>query len=188
MKHLEVEFKYRADDISLEKFTELCKNRGEHKFVEASGYDHFYSHPDNDDRFCRHRIGPDLNQLTFKRKSVERNNYVRTEHNINLQKQVSRDQVQALCSEFGYKFNVSVFKTCFVYKYDRHTKVYYICYDTNMKELGRFIEIEMSEEHPWESEDQAKQELLELEAKLSEVLSISPQSRMRKSLFELYRK
>lgn len=182
----EIEFKYKADDISLEAFSSFCKNEP-YKFVLAAGYDHFYSCKDFSESFCRHRVGPDKNELTFKRKTADKNNFVRTEHNIELSPSVSEEQVAALCNEFGYKHNVSIYKDCFVYKYFNHTFVYYICYNLEMKELGRFVEIEMDENYPWETEEQALNELTMLEKKFHQ-FGVSPQSRVKRSLFEMFRK
>lgn len=187
MKYKEIEFKYNAADIGLMDFTEFCKEHGEHKEVVASGYDDFYEKDGDADSFCRLRSGADVHQLTFKRKTQDANNFVRTEHNIDLARSTTPAQIEALCAEFGYNYNTSIFKNCFVYKYDTYTFVYYVCYDTDMKELGRFIEVEMSEEYAWTNEAEAYNHLLVLE-KLMRPLGISPQARVKRSLFELYRK
>lgn len=75
----------------------------------------------------------------------------------------------------------------FVYNFDRYNFVYYVCYTPDLKELGRFVEVEMSEDRPRESEDQAWNLLREIEAALRP-LGITPQHRVRKSLFEQFRK
>ena len=187
-KHLEIEFKYRADNVGLEAFVTFCKGfNGLKAHVSASGFDHFYDNVKDPGAFGRLRVGPDLNQLTFKRKTEDANNFIRTEHNLDLAAHTCREQIEAFLGEFGYSYNMSLFKSCFVYKYDRHIFVYYICYDTDMKETGRFIEVEMSEDFPWASESDAYEELAVLE-KLMKPLGISPQNRVKKSLFELYRK
>lgn len=183
----EVEFKYNAEDISLSKFTEFCNGRSPKKSLFASGWDHFYFNSKDPTAFARHRIGPDCNQKTFKRKLAINNNFIRTEHNIDLAPGVTKEQVEAEYEEFGYSHVLSVFKNAFVFNYDWHTFVYYIVYDTEMKELGRFIEIEMSEEHAWTNEQEAWGQLIILE-KVCKDLGISPQSRIKRSLFELYRK
>jgi adenylate cyclase class IV len=187
-KHLEIEFKYRADNVGLEAFVKFCKDfNGLKGQFSASGYDHFYDNVKDSGAFGRLRVGPDSNQLTFKRKTENANNFVRTEHNIDLAPTTSREQIEAFYGEFGYVYNMSLFKSCFVYEYERHIFVYYVCYDTDMKETGRYIEVEMSEDYPWASESDAYEELTVLE-KLMKPLGISPQSRVKKSLFELYRK
>lgn len=185
MKFREVEFKYRADGISLSDFVSFCESRTPKAYIEVSGYDHFFDKEGSDTTFCRYRKGPDIHQLTFKRKTAEWNNYTRTEHNIDLDPKVSRPQIEALLSEFRYKFNFSLFKSCFIYKYDWYTLVFYTCYNKDMNELGRFIELEMSEDKTW-AEGEAESELAVLE-KLCKPLGISPQARVKRSLFELFR-
>ncbi len=188
MKFKEIEFKYRADNITLSAFTVFCLARspGALKIVEASGFDHFYGNTKDPEAFCRHRIGSDFNQLTFKRKTTGGNNFVRTEHNIDLMPKMSRDQIEAVCGEFGYKYNVSVFKTCFVYFYEWIVLSYYVCYDKDLKELGRFMEIEANEDHPWASEQEAWDAVVVME-KLCKSLGLTPQMRVKRSLFELYK-
>lgn len=187
-KHLEIEFKYRADNMGLQTFVQFCEEfNGLREHLSASGYDHFYDNVKDPGAFQRLRLGPDSNQLTLKRKTEDTNNFVRTEHNIDLAPRTTREQIEAYIAENGYTYNTSLFKSCFVYKYDRHIFVYYVCYDLDMKEIGRFIEVEMIEEYPWASESDAYEELTVLE-KLMKPLGISPQNRVKKSLFELYRK
>jgi adenylate cyclase class IV len=188
MNFREVEFKYRADNIGLEAFVNFCTAfKGLKKTFSASGYDHFYDSPKDPGAFQRLRVGPDANQLTFKRKTEDANNFIRTEHNIDLAPTTSRENIEAYIAEGGFSYNTSLFKSCFVYEYTRHIFVYYVCYDTDMKETGRYIEVEMSEDYPWASESDAYEELTVLE-KLMKPLGITPQSRVKKSLFELYRK
>lgn len=184
---LEVEFKYNCKDILLSNFLEFCKNYDKSKFITASGWDHFYYNEKTPDVFVRHRIGPDCNQKTIKRKLTANNNFIRTEHNIDLDAKTTKEQISAECAEFGYQYNFSIFKTAFVFKYNWHVFVYYIVYDTEMQELDRFIEIEMSEEHTWKDEQEAYSQLLVLE-KLCKSIGLTPQARVKNSLFERYKK
>lgn len=187
MKFKEIEFKYRADNISLKDFQIFCMSRNPLKFVQAAGYDHFYQNAKDEDSFFRHRVGPDMNQLTFKRKTSDKNNFIRGEININLKKTAQED-VQALCKELDFKHNVSIYKACWVYVYEWYTLVYYTCYDLEQKETGRFVEIEMSEDGKWETEAQAYNELVIVEKLCASELGISPQARIKKSLFEIFKK
>lgn len=182
----EIEYKYKADDVTLDEFTAFCKSRGEYTFITASGYDYFYAHTKDPTSFARHRVGPSFNQLTFKRKTTDRNNYVRTEHNIDLGLNVRPEQTQALCEEFGYKYNTSIFKNVFIYEFLGHTLVYYVVYDQKLKELGRFIEIEMAEDWAWSSVEAAVGSLQQIEKEAS-VLGLCPQKRLRNSLFEMFK-
>lgn len=186
MKFKEVETKYSASDILLERFRAFCALRDPKSYLNVAGYDHFYDNKKDPKAFCRHRIGPDMNQLTFKRKLSPNDNYVRTEHNLDLVN-ASIEQVSALVQEFNYSYNFSLFKNCFVYKYDWYTLVYYICYNEEMKEIGRFIEIEMCEDYTWANESDAWDQLLVME-KFCKPLGIDASKRIDESLYELFRK
>lgn len=187
MKYKEIELKYKADEIDLNKFKEYCLSQSPSKAIYAAGYDHFYDKAGETGTFCRHRQGADINQLTFKRKTTEKNSFIRTEHNIELAKHVDRAAIEALCSEFGYTYNTTIFKTCFVYEFKDHLLVYYIVADENLREVGRFLEIEMAEDYPWSSEEEAWAQLTLIEKLLKGVFGITPQARLRSSLFELYK-
>lgn len=187
MKYREVEFKYNAEGISLAKFHEFCRGRTPFDYLSASSPDHFYCNTKNDGSFYRFRDGGDFKQLTFKKKTVDQNNFIRTEHNITLASTTKEDQVRALVAEHGYKYDTSVFKTCFIYFYDYYTLVYYVCLDYEHKEIGRFVEIEVNEDYPWKSEQEAWDSLIALE-KLCKGLGVSPQARIKKSLYEMFTK
>ena len=187
MKNKEIEFKYKASSLTLSEFKFFCVSRKPDKFQIISGYDHFYSNTSTTDSFYRHRVNTNENQLTFKRKTDSSNNFIREEHNIDLPLSVSEEKIKDLCNITGYQYNFSIFKNCFIYNYSYYTLVFYICYDINLNELDRFIEIEMKEDHDWVDEQEAYGELLTLE-KLCQNLGISSKDRINKSLFELFRR
>lgn len=186
MENKEIEFKYIAK-ASLLEFTKFCESIGKSTFLTISGTDHFYANPRDIHSFYRHRVNTNENQLTFKRKLNPIDNFIRDEYNIDLPNSVSKDKIEALCSIHGYVYNTSIFKNCFIYQFHNYTLVYYICYDDNLRELGRFIEIEMKEDFGWETEQIAYTELVKLETMFSN-LGLSSEGRIMKSLFELYRK
>ena len=185
MKFKEIELKYRSNSVDLRTFKDFCLARLPVSETNASGYDHFYAKKGDKSTFARHRVGADINQLTFKRKIAD-NNFIRDEHNLDLAK-VSEDQMAAFMSEFGYKFNVSIFKSCFIFAFDKYLFVYYVVYDTRMKELGRFIEAEMAEDYPWKSEAEAWTALLALEKDFA-TLGLTKKNRAKLSLFEMFKK
>lgn len=186
LKNTEVEFKYSAK-INITDFKRFCEDRSPLKFQIISGFDHFMSNPSSLESFYRHRVNTLENQLTFKRKRDQDNNYIREERNIDLPLSVSQDKVEALCAVHGYVYNTSIFKNCFIYNYDYYTLVLYVCYDVNLVEKGRFLEIEMKEDHPWSTEQEAYSSLLVLE-KTCKTLGASPEARLSQSLFEMFRK
>lgn len=186
MINTEVEFKYEAK-TSLSTFKDFCENRKPNKFSIVSGYDHFFSKSSDLDSFYRHRVNTNENELTFKRKTTKDNSFIREEHNIDLPLSVSQEKIAALCGINGYTYDASIFKHCFIYNYDFYTLVYYVCYDVELKELGRFIEIEMKEDYSWINEQEAFGELVTLE-RLCKNLGLSPDNRINKSLFEMFRR
>ncbi len=187
MKHLEIETKYNADSISLVAFNDFCQSlKGSPKYLEAAGYDYFFDSDKDEDGFYRIRIGHDLRQLTYKHKTKDTNNYVRDEHNLNFASSMTKEYIEGYVKSLGYEFNTRLFKNCFIYAFETYTLVYYVCYDSDMHELGRFIEIEMSEDYPWPTEQDAWNELIAME-RICRPLGISPQSRVKRSLFEMYR-
>lgn len=187
MTYTEIEYKYSADNVDLSEFHDFCVARSPDAAFNVSGFDYFYANKKDASSFCRHRVGPDANQLTFKRKLTDKNNYIRTEHNINLDPKLTLNQVKAFLSEFGFSPSGTIFKNCFIYKYLDYTFVFYVVYDKNLKELGRFLEIEMSEDKEWESQDQAVWALQVREGELKR-FGIIPANRMRRSLYEMYGK
>lgn len=185
MHHTEVEFKYSADNVSLAKFQEFCLELQPKEVVLPAGYDYFYKSSKDSSCFCRHRKGALTNQLTFKRKLTDKNNFVRTEHNIDLSADMSKEQIEAFLLEFNYTPSATIYKNAFVYLYNKFNFVYYVVYNADMKELGRFIEIEMDEKYAWKDSAEAMAELQQLEKSVAK-LGITPANRLRKSLYELF--
>lgn len=186
MKFKEIEYKYNADKIDLNAFKVLCASFNErHEYNEASGYDHFYSPGPNSDSFGRHRIGADINQLTTKHKTSTKHNYFRDEINTKLDKSETKENVCAQFKSFGYEYVGSLFKNCFVFNFETFTAVYYAVYDDKLTEHGRYLEIELSEDVDWITERRAYDALNQLEEQFSK-LGITPQHRIKKSLYELF--
>ena len=179
----EIEVKYNADDIKLESFLKVIDTLPVKKKMMVSSFDDYFVSSSND--FVRYRYTDDKGELTIKRKLNDRNNNERIEVNI----PTSGDNfkaVSAFVDLLGYKYNFGIWKTCQIFWFDKVDLVYYVVYDKELKELRRFIEIEALEDVEWESEDQAWEEILKYE-KLLEPLGITPQHRLRKSLFEIFR-
>jgi adenylate cyclase class IV len=185
MHFKEIEFKYDADTISMKVFEDLMENNFQHrKKMLVSSYDDYFTDPAGN--FIRYRYTDGRGELTIKRKTSDKNNNERIEVNVptagdNLK------TVTAFVDLLGYKHNFGIYKTCKIYWIDKVVLVYYVVYDKEMKELRRFIEIEADEELSWESEQQAWDEIAKWE-KVIEPLGITPKNRLRKSLFEIFRK
>ncbi|HEY8366158.1 MAG TPA: hypothetical protein VIL57_03330 [Bacteroidia bacterium] len=192
----ELEYKFNADDIKLQEFIHLMNTLGYHTRKDTSSWDHYYTNA-NPDEFQRFRES-ETPELTKKRKVKSTNNWDRVEVDLPLDaKKVTEDIVHAYVSLDGYKKNFSIYKSCFIFWFDNVNYVYYITYDTNMKELNRFIEVEVNKEKVTDLLSLRDQEigsfngpiqvLNEAEQALKSI-GITPQNRMKRSLFELYRR
>lgn len=186
MKHLEVEFKYSADHQSLVEFHEFCSARNPRASITVSGEDYFYDNKHQSESFYRYRAGDDGVQLTFKKKTAKENNFIRIEHNIDLGWKANKDDVEAYLSDLGYTYAGKLFKIAFIYNYEDHNLVYYICFNQDMREIGRYIEIEMSEQYPWVNQSQAWDSLVALE-KLCSKIGAGISKRINLSLYELFK-
>ena len=182
----ELEFKYRADNVSLVSFVNLMNEVGFSIRKDVSSWDHYYTHADNTEEFLRFRDS-DNPELTIKRKVKSTNNWERLEVDLPLDpKRVSKKTVDHWTSLEGYKTNFTIYKSCFIFWQDVLNMVYYVVYDENMKEQGRFIEIEVNKNKvPSIGLEAAFQQLKDMEKKLT-TLGINPQNRLKKSLFEMF--
>lgn len=183
MHYKEIEAKYDAQEISLQQFQALVASLKPHKAMTVSSYDDYFV-KEND--FIRYRYTDNRGELTIKKKISDKNNNERIEVNLPTNGN-NFDTVSAFTDLLGYKYNFGIYKTCKIYWVDKVSIVYYIVYDKEMKELRRFMEIEADEEATWESEQQAWDEVVKYE-KLFEPLGITPKHRLKKSLFETFRK
>lgn len=183
MSFQEIEFKHNASKVSLDAFNKLCekiKDRESHR--NNLGYDSFFTNVDKPDTFFRIREDEGKLELTFKRK-LNSENVVRVEYNLLVN---SKEQAVALIEEMGYKFDRTIGKVNHVHVYPWYVLSYYMCYDSDMSELGRFIEIEMREDVE-ASSDQAVIVELKIIENMLKPLGLSTETRVISSLYELYR-
>lgn len=185
MHFKEIEFKYDANTVEMSKFEELIALLPAfRKKMTVSSYDDYFTDPVGN--FIRYRYTDGRGELTIKRKLSEKNNNERIEVNVptagdNLQ------TITAFVDLLNYKHNFGIYKTCKIYWIDKVVLVYYVVYDKELRELRRFIEVEADEELQWVSEQEAWDEISKYE-KLMEPLGITPKNRLKKSLFEIFRR
>ena len=184
MMFKEIEFKYDSDTIKREKFIELMETFPIKKKLMVSSFDDYFT--DVTGNFIRYRYTDDRGELTIKRKLTDKNNNERIEVNVKTAGD-NLKTVTAFVDLLGYKHNFGIFKTCDIYWIDKVVMVYYVVYDKELKELRRFVEIEADEDLQWDTETQAWDEIAKYE-KLLEPLGITPKNRLKKSLFEVFRK
>ena len=184
MQFKEIEYKYDAADVTMVQFVELMETQSIKKKMMVSSYDDYFV--DSVGNFIRYRHHDGRGELTIKRKLNVNNNNERLEVNVptigdNLK------TITAFVDLLGYKPNFGIYKTCKIYWIDKVVLVYYVVYDKDLKELRRFVEVEADEDLSWETEQQAWDEIAKYE-KLLEPLGITPKNRLKKSLFEIFRK
>jgi adenylate cyclase class IV len=183
-KTSEIEFKYKADNITLSKFLSWIQTKKAEKNLDVSGWDIYYSGKNQSFEFIRYRAHPGL-ELTIK---IPQNNsnQNRFELNVPLSPKVNEWMITKFCNLFGFEEDFRIFKSCFIYWFEKVDVVYYIVFDKNMNEKARFIEIEARQDYPFTSLEEAKTAVEEIESELS-CLGITPQNRMRNSLWNMFR-
>jgi len=184
MKYCEIETKYDADNIKMEDFLKIIESLPVRKKLLVSSYDEYYTNEEGD--FVRYRHRSERGELTIKRKLNSTNNNERVEVNLPTQGD-NVETVTRFLQLLKYAPNFSIYKTCNIFWTDKVDLVYYVVYDKELKEKRRFIEIEADEELEWGSEQEAWDEILKYE-KMLEPLGITPKNRLKKSLFEIFRK
>jgi len=191
---VEFETKYRIEPQVLTQFKELLDNtEGLKKFIYVEGPDVYYTKAEGFARYRKASHGLDNNraEVTLKVKPVgAKNNIIRKEVNWRVD-ETPKEAIAEGLMEMGFKFNFSIWKSCHIYNLEDATLVFYTVYDTTdgkSPKTDNFIEIEVCEElAPTLSESEAWQIIVKYE-KLLEPLGITPQKRLRKSLFEMYKR
>lgn len=180
----ELEYKFKADDIKLQDFLALMSTLDVTKKKDVSSWDHYLTNS-NEDEFLRYRESNEP-ELTIKRKVNKNNNWDRIEVDLPLDSnRVNIATVSKFAELLGYTNRKSIYKTCCIYWMDYINFVYYIVYDVNMIEKGRFIEVEINK-------DKLDKEIVLVDTHLKkglEILSklgLTPQNRLKKSLYEIF--
>ena len=183
MHFKELETKYYADNIGMDDFVKLVQPLNP-TWMMVSSYDDYFTN--DKDEFIRYRYHDHMGELTIKRKTTDANNNNRVEVNVPTDGK-SGASIQAFVDLLGYKKNFSIFKTCKIAFLEKAVLVYYVVYDENLNEKKRFIEVEAKETYNWASEEEAWATVVEYENMLAP-LGISAKNRLKKSLFELFKK
>jgi adenylate cyclase class IV len=139
-----------------------------------------------------HGLDGDRKELTTKYKqSGSKNNIQREEKNIRVDN-VDEDTIMKFVSDLGYKLNFSIWKTCQIYNLDDATIVFYQVYDTTnggkATKVDTFVEIEVDEESISLKTEKEAWAIIEKYEKILEPIGLSAKTRLRKSLFEMYRR
>ena len=198
LEHTEFETKYRVESHMLLDFKKTLDALPKEKsFVYVEGPDAYFIHPDHDEgsfaRFRKPSYGLDngRKEVTFKIKPKgAKNNIMRKEYNWRVDQTEDGMILEGLVSQ-NYKFNFSIWKTCHIYKLDDATLVFYSVYDTTEGKAAKFdnfLEIEVDEASMKDLTEAQAWSIIEKYEKILTPIGVSPQRRLRKSLFEMYRR
>ena len=184
----EVEVKFRVDEGKRNDWKQLVESfDGIKEFIYVESDDIYYV---KDEEFLRHRFSNHKKdkraELTYKAKTKDGDNIIRKEVNVRVD---ANDvaTVKEFCESLGFQRNFKIGKYVDIYKFEDATLPFY----TVITEDGKretFIEIEVDEEklHGL-TEDEAWDIIKKYEEKLAP-LEITHKNRLRKSLFEMYRR
>ena len=138
-----------------------------------------------------HGLDGNRQELTTKyQQEGVKNNVQREEKNIRVDN-TPEDTVKSYVKDIGYKLNFSIWKTCHIYNFVDATLVFYSVYDTTngkASKMDNFVEIEVDEDLvATMTEEQAWAVITKYE-KAIEGIGINAKNRLRKSLFQMYRR
>jgi adenylate cyclase class IV len=187
-KFCEFEVKFRVEDPALLwDFKHLVEGQlGRKDCLYVQSDDVYYTKGDD---FIRYRFSDNKadkrSELTIKRKIGTTNNIIREEVNLRVDEN-DFETVEKFVKLQGFSLNFRINKQCHIYHGDDCTLVFYSVRDLANNKLAHFIEIEVTEGVGF-TEDQSWEIIKKYETALS-TLGVTPQKRLRKSLFEMYKR
>lgn len=195
----EVEVKFRVDESKLNDWKQLLRkykkeNKSEYReFIYVDSDDVYYTkdtkNPDVDYEFVRYRFSDDEKraELTTKSRILDTNNIIRKEQNVRVDLN-SADTIHEFVTEgLGYSCNFRITKFVSIYVFKDATLPFYTVVDENGKR-DTFIEIEVDEKLLHSITEEEAWAIISKYEKILEPLGITPRNRLRKSLFEMYRR
>lgn len=184
---VEFEVKYRVEDPKLLwDFKHLVERQlGRKQCIYIQSDDIYYVK--TADEFIRYRFSESdaRAELTIKRKISDKNNIIREETNLRVDGN-SFDLVENFIKQLGFSFNFRINKQCHIYHGEDATLVFYSVRDLENDKLSHFIEIEVTEGAGF-TEDESWAIIKKYETALAP-LGVTAQKRLRKSLFEMYKR
>lgn len=195
----EVEVKFRIDESKLNDWKQLLRkykeeNPSEYReFIYVDSDDIYYTkdsdNPDVDYEFVRYRFSDEEKraELTTKTKLKDTNNIVRREQNVRVDQNSAETIHEFVTDGLGYKYNFKITKFVSIYVFKDATLPFYTVVDESGKR-DTFIEIEVDERLLHKITEEDAWEIISKYEKILEPLGITPRNRLRKSLFEMYRK
>lgn len=191
--HTEFETKYKVETHDLFEFKRIVGSlSGLNKYLYIEGPDLYFVNSEGS--FARYRkpshgLDDGRSEVTWKIKPKgAKNNIIRTEYNWKVTG-TPEDTIKESLLANGFHFNFSVTKHCHIYNFSDATLVFYSVYDTTdgkPSKVDSYCEIEVLEENIHNLMEKEAWTIIEKYEKILEPIGISPQKRMRRSLFEIY--
>jgi adenylate cyclase class IV len=182
-KYTEFETKYRLKSDCLYKFKAICESLTPNDFIYAESDDKFFYRDDN--MFVRHRSSKDgYSQLTLKKKLNDNNNINRIEYNVMLEKNYG-EELLGMFKELGLNKTFTISKYAHIYNFNEATLAFYTV--KNNDTVKHFAEIEVNEEIIGNLTEKQAWEIIRLYEDALVPLGIKPQSRLKLSLYEMYK-
>src|ERR1035437_4783537 len=188
----EFETKYTSDISQLTQFKSVVETLPDLlEFTYAEGPDTYMTKPDGSfGRYRKAKYPHDTKyaQWTLKFKPAgAKNNISRLEYNWRVDGTPAQEIWDGALA-MGFAFNFKITKQCHIYRFNDATLVFYSVREEGIVKEDYYIEIEITEETVHElTEDQAWDIIRKYEKAL-EPVGVTAQKRMRRSLFEMYRK
>lgn len=176
---------------SLDAFGETLNAKDKERFHEVIASSIGQFPPFMRYRRPSHGLDGNRQEITTKYKQTGvKNNIQREEKNLRVD-QTELNTIKSFITDIGYKLNFSIWKTCHIYNFDDATLVFYSVYDTTngkASKMDNFVEIEVSEEKVSTMTENQAWAIIEKYEKELEAVGLSAKTRLRKSLFEMYRR
>lgn len=193
-KLTEFESKYRVEAHLLIDFKRIVSGLPDvERFLYVEGEDEYWTKETKFLRYRRPSFGLDNNrsEVTMKTKPTgAKNNIIRREWNWRVDN-TPPDTIREGFKDLEFDFNFSIFKSCHIYNLPDATLVFYTVYGTTdgkPSKTDTFVEIEVSEEQVSEMTEDQAWDIISKYEKILEPVGLSPQKRLRLSLFEMYRR
>lgn len=203
----EIEYKYKADNVSIKQFTRAMEDlrdvlgvytSPETRRIIPTGYqsagswDIYYTNDEATSQFVRLRLDPVKPELTKKLKTTPHNSWHRIEVDLQLAPIVDGDiecvahHVKKFLTLDGYKENFRIYKYCTIVYFAEVTFVHYCVFNDNMEKLGTFIEVE-AHKNLSGARSILNTSVFEASAYLKS-WGIEPTAPLKSSLFEMYKR
>lgn len=187
MEFNEIEYKYAADNISLNYFKYKCESIYKNdnisyyniynnlKYIVSNDY--FYNAKDSNINILRYRVD---NKSTYQEVTIKKNTgeSISNRIEVNIKVDSDKETIDNFFELLGYRYEYSIKKESYIYDFKNCECVYYTVYKNGVS-VGNFIEIEAKCDNIKDSYD--------IINKFEHDLGLDGNIRLNDSLYELCR-